>query len=279
MTAYVSPMGWGGGTFGDRGECMLAPNPGLMTLDGTNTWVLREPGAERAVVVDPGPLEDGHLDLLTERTGEVGLVLVTHHHVDHSEVAEELGRRKGAPVRALDPAYCVGGGPLADGEELEVDGLRLRVLTTPGHTADSVSLVLPAERALLSGDMVLGRGTTVVAHPDGQLGAYFDSIEKMRALAAAGEVVSIWPAHGPVLPDAAGVLEHYLVHRRERLAQVEGALRELGLAPGRELAEDESLPRRVVEVVYADVDRALWGAAELSVRAQLAYLAERGAPM
>lgn len=264
---------WSGGAYPPRADCLLAPNPGVMTLDGTNTWVLREPGADRAVVVDPGPVEDGHLDRLVAETGEVGLVLVTHHHFDHSEVAAAFADAKGCAVRALDPAYCHRGEPVADGEELDVDGLRMRVLTTPGHTADSISLVLPDQRALLSGDMVLGRGTTVVAHPDGQLGAYFDSIEKMRALVTAGEVSAIWPAHGPVLDDAGAVLDHYLVHRRERLAQVESALRELGVPLTAELAEDDTLPRQVVEIVYADVDQSVWFAAEMSVRAQLTYLA------
>ncbi|WP_244963067.1 MBL fold metallo-hydrolase [Nocardioides dongkuii] len=268
-------MSWSGGRFGDRAECLLAPNPGIMTLDGTNTWVLREPGADRAVVVDPGPIEDGHLDLLVDVTGEVGLVLLTHHHYDHAEVAETFARAKGCAVRAADPAYCFRGEPVVDGEDLSVDGLALRILTTPGHTADSISMVLPAQKALLSGDMVLGRGTTVVAHPDGRLGPYFDSIQKMRALVAAGEVETIWPAHGPVLADAGAVLDHYLVHRRDRLAQVEAALLEIGAAPHPEGIAADELPRRVVEVVYADVDPVLWDAAELSVRAQLAYLADR----
>ena len=142
--------------FGERGRCLLAPNPGMMTLDGTNTWVLREPGAERAIVVDPGPVEDGHLDLLSRTTGDVGLVLLTHHHFDHSEVAAAFAERKGCAVRALDPDYCLGATRCVDGEEIDVDGLQLRVVTTPGHTADSISFVLPAERALLTGDMVLG---------------------------------------------------------------------------------------------------------------------------
>jgi glyoxylase-like metal-dependent hydrolase (beta-lactamase superfamily II) len=264
---------WTGGTFGERARCLLAPNPGIMTLDGTNSWVLTEPGASRSVVIDPGPIEDGHVDELEEQTGEVALVLLTHHHFDHSEVAVEFATRKGCPVRALDPAYCFNADPLTDGELIDVDGLELRVLTTPGHTADSISLVLTAERALLSGDMVLGRGTTVVAYPDGQLGPYFDSIERMRSLAALGEVRTILPAHGPVLDDALGTLEYYLVHRRQRLAQVEGALAQLGVAVPD--ADDEHLPRQVVEIVYQDVDESLWGAAEWSVRAQLAYLASR----
>lgn len=267
-------MTWTGGDFGSRGRCYLAPNPGLMTLDGTNTWVLREPGASRCVVVDPGPIEDGHLDRLDDETGDVGLVLVTHHHFDHSETAEELGRRKACPVRSMGTDFTFGADPLEDGEVLDVDGLRLEVVFTPGHTVDSISLLLAAERTLLTGDMVLGRGTTVIAWPDGDLGAYFASIERMRSLAAAGDVTTLWPAHGPVLDDALGVLEFYLVHRRERLAQVESALATLsrpGLA-GPDL-DDDVLPRRVVEIVYSDVDESLWGAAEWSVRAQLAYLA------
>jgi len=244
----------------------------MMTLDGTNTWVLREPGADRCVVVDPGPLEDGHLDELVEGVGDVALVLLTHHHLDHSEAAPELARRTGAPVRALDPDLCVGAVPLVDDEVLGVDGLVLRVVATPGHTADSVSLLVPAERALLSGDMVLGRGTTVVAHPWGRLAAYFTSIERMLALAGSGEVETIWPGHGPVLDDAAGVLEHYLGHRRQRLEQVRDALSTLGVASP--VAQDEELARRVVEIVYADVDETLWVPAQLSVLAQLAYLAD-----
>jgi len=264
---------WAGGSFGERARCLLAPNPGLMTLDGTNSWVLTEPGASRSVVVDPGPVEDGHVDVLDGQTGDVALVLLTHRHFDHAEVANEFARRKGCSVRALDPAYCFRGDPLVDDEVIDVDGLRLRVVATPGHTSDSVSLVVPAEQALLSGDMVLGRGTTVVAYPDGQLGPYFESIERMRSIASSGEVATIWPAHGPVLDDALGTLQYYLVHRRQRLAQVEDALARLGV--GRPDPDDEELPRQVVEIVYQDVDESLWDAAELSVRAQLAYLAAR----
>ena len=276
--SQAAPASWSGGDFGERGRCLLAPNPGMMELDGTNTWVLREPGAARSVVVDPGPVENGHLDRLVEETGDVDVVLLTHHHRDHSEVAVAFARAKGCPVRALDPDFCFGADPLADGEVLAVDGLELRVVTTPGHTADSISLLLPAERVLLSGDMVLGRGTTVVAYPDGRLGPYFDSIERMRDLVGEGEVATIWPAHGPVVDDAAGVLDFYLTHRRQRLDQVRAALRELDADPSDvETDVDEGpLARQVVEVVYADVDESLWVPAELSVRAQLAYLAERG---
>jgi glyoxylase-like metal-dependent hydrolase (beta-lactamase superfamily II) len=148
------------------------------------------------------------------------------------------------------------------------------LVATPGHTADSLSFVLPAESAVLTGDTVLGRGTTVVSHPDGQLGAYLDSLDRLHALAEEREISTIWPGHGPVVDDALGVLDYYIAHRHERLQQVADAVAQLRGEPHPEgLAADE-LPRRVVEIVYADVDPVLWGAAELSVRAQLQHLAE-----
>ncbi|HEY0951928.1 MBL fold metallo-hydrolase [Nocardioides sp.] len=268
-------MSWSGGAFGARGVCVLAPNPDIMTLDGTNTWVLREPGARRSVVVDPGPAIAAHLDAVAAAAGEVGVVLLTHHHADHAEAAREFAERMGCGVRALDPAYRLGSEGLGDGDVVSVDGLEVRVVATPGHTADSLSFLLPAEGAVLTGDTVLGRGTTVVAHPDGQLGAYLDSLDHLHALADAHGVASIWPGHGPVIADALGALDYYIAHRRERLEQVSAALEQLRSADRPEGIAVDELPRRVVEIVYQDVDRVLWGAAELSVRAQLAYLAER----
>ena len=268
-------MGWSGGRYGSRGECVLAPNADLMTLDGTNTWVLREPDARRSVVVDPGPSIMSHLDAVAAVAGEVGVVLLTHHHADHAEAAREFAERMGCGVRALDPAYRLGSEGLGDGDVVEVDGLEVHVVATPGHTADSLSFLLPAERVVLTGDTVLGRGTTVVAHPDGQLGAYLSSLDRLHALAAEHSVAAIWPGHGPVIDDALGALDFYIGHRRERLEQVEAALARLGAVEESEGAAADRLPRRVVEIVYQDVDPVLWGAAELSVRAQLAYLAER----
>lgn len=280
MSVYVP---WRGGTFGERARCVLAPNPNIMTLDGTNTWVLREPGARRSVVVDPGPSILSHLDAVAEAAGEVGVVLLTHHHFDHSEAAREFAERMGCGVRALDPAHRLGSEGLVDGDVVEVDGLEVHVVGTPGHTADSLSFVLPGDAAVLTGDTVLGRGTTVVAHPDGQLGAYLDSLDRLHALAEREEATRILPGHGPVIDDALGALDFYIAHRRDRLAQVEQAvldlaerptlteaLTELDLGPG---SGATLTPRTVVERVYADVDPVLWGAAELSVRAQLAHLA------
>jgi glyoxylase-like metal-dependent hydrolase (beta-lactamase superfamily II) len=268
-------MSWSGGAFGERGTCVLAPNANIMTLDGTNTWVLREPGARRSVVIDPGPPDPGHLAAVEEAAGPVGVVLLTHHHLDHSEAAREFASRMGCGVRALDPAYRLGEEGLRDGDVVEVDDLEVRVVGTPGHTADSLSFLVPAEGAVLTGDTVLGRGTTVVAHPDGRLGAYLDSLDRLHALADAHEVRTIWPGHGPVIDDALGVLDYYIAHRHERLDQVRAALEQLSAEPHPEGIATDELPRRVVEIVYTDVDPVLWGAAELSVRAQLAYLQAR----
>jgi glyoxylase-like metal-dependent hydrolase (beta-lactamase superfamily II) len=271
-------MSWAGGSFGTRARCVLAPNPDIMTLDGTNTWVLREPASERSIVVDPGPQIAAHLDQVAEVAGDVRVVLLTHGHLDHSEAARSFAERMRCGVRALDPRHRLGSEGLRDGDVVAVDGLEVHVVGTPGHTSDSLSFVVPQERAVLTGDTVLGRGTTVVAHPDGRLGAYLDSLHRLHALAEAREVTAVWPGHGPVVDDAMRVLEHYLAHRAERLEQVREALRTLHAdAGGADTSADsgDDTARRVVETVYADVDPVLWGAAELSVRAQIDYLRGR----
>ena len=248
-------------TVTDRATVVRADNPGLMTLEGTNTWILREPGATRSVVVDPGPNDGAHLGRVLEEAGDVGLVLFTHHHFDHTDSMRAIADRTGAPSRATDPEFCVDAAPLADGEALDVDGLRLMVVSTPGHTSDSTCFRLLDEPSLLSGDTVLGRGTTVVAHPDGVLGPYLDSLAILRELIEEGLVERILPGHGPVIDQAGPVLDFYLEHRQERLEQVRAAL-----------DAGASTPREVVEHVYTDVDQSLWPAAELSVKAQLDYL-------
>jgi len=265
---------WSGGSFGSVAECVLAPNASPMTLDGTNTWVLRAPGSSRSVVVDPGPPDPEHLDAVLAAAGDVAVVLLTHSHLDHSESARSFAQRVGCGVRALDPAYRLGSEGIGEGDVVAVGDLEVHVVATPGHTSDSLSFLVPSERAVLTGDTVLGRGTTVVAHPDGELGAYLGSLDRLRALAEAHEVESIWPGHGPVIARALPALDHYLAHRRERLDQVRDALRSLHADARSGVPLDhDALPRRIVEIVYADVDPVLWPAAELSVRAQLAYLA------
>ena len=266
-------MTWAGGSFGPVAQCVLAPNASPMTLDGTNTWVLRDPSSSRSVVVDPGPPDAAHLDAVAAAAGDVAVVLLTHHHLDHSEAARSFAERVGCGVRALDPAYRLGSEGLGEGDVVAVGDLEVHVVATPGHTADSLSFVLPSERAVLTGDTVLGRGTTVVAHPDGELGAYLGSLDRLRALAEAHEIETIWPGHGPVIDRALPVLDYYLEPSSGTARP--GPRRPADLhADARDGVplDHESLPRRVVEIVYADVDPVLWPAAELSVRAQLAYL-------
>ncbi|MEU1789499.1 MBL fold metallo-hydrolase [Streptomyces sparsogenes] len=258
-----------GGPATDRAVCVLAPNPSPMTLDGTNTWIVSEPGSDLAVVIDPGPLDDTHLRgvvATAERAGKrVALTLLTHGHPDHAEGAARFAELTRTRVRALDPRLRLGDEGLGPGDVITTGGLELRVVPTPGHTADSLCFHLPADAAVLTGDTVLGRGTTVVAHPDGRLGDYLDSLRRLRSLAVDDGVDTVLPGHGPVLNDARGAVEYYLAHRANRLAQVETAV-ESGYRT----------PSEVVAHVYADVDRTLWPAAELSVRAQLDYLSEHG---
>jgi glyoxylase-like metal-dependent hydrolase (beta-lactamase superfamily II) len=243
-----------------------------MTLEGTNTWLLHAPGTSRALVVDPGPRAESHLravvDLAAQRGAQIAAVLLTHGHADHSEGAAELADLTGAPVRALDPAYRLGDEGLVEGDVVALDGLELQVLATPGHTGDSLSFLLRADAAtgaaLLTGDTVLGRGTTVVIPPDGRLEDYLASLQRLRDLAAAPHeaVGLVLPGHGPVLTEPVAAIEGYLRHRRARLGEVRAAL-----------AGGAVTVAEVTALVYADIDRALWPAAALSVRAQLDYLA------
>lgn len=226
---------------------LRAPNPGPMTLDGTNTWVLRGPGAEEAVIVDPGPDDADHLATVAE-TRPIAGILLTHAHPDHAEGVAAFQAMTGAQLRAL-----------ADGEQWDAAGMSITALVTPGHTADSVSYLVEAagQRAVLTGDTILGRGTTIVAWPDGDLGSYLSSLERLATL----DGVPALPGHGPALADCAVAARYYLDHRRARLQQVRAVV-----------AGGARTPADVVAIVYADVDRSLWPAAEWSVRAQLAYL-------
>ena len=266
-----APMQAGAGIDGsgtERVRCLLAPNPSLMTLDGTNTWLVAEPGSAAVIVVDPGPDDEGHLQricaVVAERGQRVAGIVLTHRHIDHSAGAPRLAELTGAFVRAVDPLQRLGSEGLAAGDVLDSSGCELRVIETPGHTDDSVCLHLPADNVVLTGDTVLGRGTAVIAD-DGSLGDYLDSLRRLRALTEQTGLSALLPGHGPLLANPAGVLDFYLTHRAERLDEVRAAL-----------AAGDRTPAEIVPRVYAAVDPALWPFAQSSVRAQLRYLRDHG---
>jgi glyoxylase-like metal-dependent hydrolase (beta-lactamase superfamily II) len=264
----------GSGT--SRTRCVLAPNPSLMTLDGTNTWLVAEPGSASAIVVDPGPDHEGHLARVRAAAAAAGQriekIVLTHGHADHSAGAGRLAELTGAPVLAVDPAHRAGAGPqggrasgeLGTGDTVRAGGCELTVIGTPGHTGDSVCLLLEADGVLLTGDTVLGRGTTVIAG-DGSLSDYLRSLDRLRALADEPGLRALLPGHGPLLTEPAATLDHYITHRQERTVAVSAAL-----AAGARTVPD------IVAGVYTDVDPALWPFAQWSVRATLDYLADRG---
>jgi glyoxylase-like metal-dependent hydrolase (beta-lactamase superfamily II) len=241
----------------DTASVLLCDNPGIMTLDGTNTWVLRGPGSDEIVIVDPGPDDTAHIERVAA-LGRIALVLISHRHGDHTDGIDQLVDATGAVVRSVGSGFLRGlGGPLTDGEVIDAAGLRITVLATPGHTADSVSFLL--DDAVLTADTVLGRGTTVIDNEDGNLGDYLESLRRLHGLGSR----TVLPGHGPDLADVEAVSGMYLAHREERLDQVRAALRALG---------DDATARQIVEHVYTDVDEELWDAAEWSVQAQLNYL-------
>ena len=233
---------------------VLAPNPGPMTLDGTNSYVLSA-GRGPSVIVDPGPDDAGHLATLAATNPE--LILITHRHADHTEASAALHRLTGAPVRALDRAQCHGGDPLRDGELIEAAGVSIRVLATPGHTDDSACFVLAD--GILTGDTILGQGTTVL---DGSLADYLDSLKSLRSY---GDT-TVLPGHGAQLPSIADACDALIDHREMRLAEVRAALARLGA--------DATVPQ-VTDSVYPQVDPRIRFAAEQSVQSQLDYLRAR----
>lgn len=249
-----------------------ANNPSPMTLDGTNTWVLVGAGGSPAIVVDPGPDDVAHHEAVLEAAELAGaqgtaLVLLTHWHPDHAEGAEAFASLAQAPLRAVARDLCVGAQPLVDRERVSVGDITLDVVATPGHTADSACFVLEGDRALLTGDTVLGAGSTLIAYPDGRLGDYMKTLGTLRSLVDERRLVVVLPGHGPARDDPAALIDEYLEHRRQRLDRVRAAI-----AGG---ADDV---QAVLEAVYGRIGDGLRDAARWTVLAQLDYLRELGEP-
>ncbi|GHD02326.1 MBL fold metallo-hydrolase [Zhihengliuella salsuginis] len=263
---------------------LLAPNPSPMTLDGTQSYAVRFPGHESVVIVDPGPADDPHLEALAA-LGNVALILITHRHADHTAGIDRLHELTGAPVRAAAAEFCrpaaagppahdtaVGfGDPLRHGELITEAGVDIKVLATPGHTSDSMSFFLPEDGthgAMITGDTILGRGTTILDFPDGTLGDYLETLD---LLAGFGDA-TVLPAHGGTLPSLASIARAYRTHREERLAQVRAAVAQVESSRANAGSPAAATVAEVADVVYADVDPSVRSAAEHSVAAQLAYL-------
>jgi glyoxylase-like metal-dependent hydrolase (beta-lactamase superfamily II) len=238
-----------------------------MTGPGTNTYLV---GARQPLLIDTGAGVAGYVPLLSgfladERLGEVRQVLLTHRHVDHiggvPDVRRVFPRVPVAKLVRNDSTLPVRMEPLADGAVIRGAGVTLHAVYTPGHASDHLCYYLEEERALFTGDLILGGSTTVIPPDDGDLGDYIASLRRALAL----DVQRIYPAHGPVLEPARPVIERYIAHRLERDAQILAALR-----AGAATVAD------VVARVYREVPVALHGVARLSVLSHLAKLERDG---
>jgi glyoxylase-like metal-dependent hydrolase (beta-lactamase superfamily II) len=237
---------------------VIAPNPSPFTGPGTNTWIVGE--APAVVVIDPGPDDESHLAAIEKALGgvAVGAILVTHSHADHLPLAEPLARRHQAARVARYPE-------LADGDLVRVGPLTLQALYTPGHAPDHLAFWLPDDRVLFTGDLILGRGSSMVTYPEGDVAAYLRSLERMAEL----QPRLLFPGHWDPVEDAAGKIAEYRRHRLEREAQVAA---ELGRGPGtaRELTE------RIYAAELAGQPEQLMRGAEMTLRAHLRKLVDEG---
>lgn len=245
----------------ERVRLVRANNPSPMTLEGTNTYLVG--AGQDLLILDPGPSDALHLDAVREAVGDarVTAILLTHRHYDHSQAAHEFAREFDAQVAAFGGPDEFAEVPVADGARVGGHGVFLTAVHTPGHAHDHVCYVLEEERVLFSGDHVLGRGTTIIAFPDGDLGAYMASLERVQSIAP----VRIFPGHGPIIDDPMPVLAEYTEHRLMRERQIIDAL-----------ANGPGTPMDFVKQIYTDVDPKLHTAAEFNVKAHLDKLLKEG---
>lgn len=248
--------------------CIRAGNASPMAFEGTNTWVVHPEGAPACVVVDPGTDRTSHLGVVREfarsRGADIGIVMVTHAHVDHVSGAHELAGACGASLLMRRE------GGLPDGPLRLLDGLvDAEIVSLPGHSPDSVGIVLTHERAVLSGDLFFSRGWSVIPHPEGDLAQYFASLDLMRAMLESGRVGTVLPGHREVMGARRAIerIDEYAKHRRERLEDVLATARRLGTFDAKAIAAD----------AYSEVkDPMLLKAAYMSVASQVDYLEGKG---
>jgi glyoxylase-like metal-dependent hydrolase (beta-lactamase superfamily II) len=241
-----------------------ANNPGPLSLAGTNTWILtgRAPGA--TVVIDPGPPLEEHLSAL-RAAGRPAAIVLTHHHLDHSEAAPALADEFGIPVYAALPELARDSRPLAEGEVLELAGWHIEVLATPGHTSDSVCLSI--DGGLFTGDTLLGGSTTIIAPPTGSLADYFDTMARLSALSGTPG----FPGHGPAFSSVGAWATHNAEYREERLAQLSGIYKAIDPSGG-----EAQVVSRVASAAYGENGAPVAPYIEAMVAAQLTFLRERG---
>jgi recombination protein RecT len=251
---------------------LTAPNPGVMTGPGTNTYIVGD-AATGYTVIDPGPDDAVHRARLLQATGgDVRHIVCTHSHPDHSPGAKPLqaacdrhpailglaSRPTSRPASAFTPDR-----ELADGEVVAVEGggtsHSLRVIHTPGHAANHLCLVLVEDGLLFSGDHILNGSTTIVDPPDGDMTAYLDSLDRLTAACGEFHIDFILPAHGHVLGFAADAIARLKKHRLDREAKVLAAMR---AKPGADIAD-------WVPLAYADVPQKLWPIAQRSLLAHV----------
>ncbi len=245
---------------------LRAHNPSPMTLDGTNGYAVRV-GPRALVAIDPGPRDDAQRDAFLrfarDNDAEYAAILVTHGHPDHAPGAAPLAAATGAPVLAHPAAAFPHDRALADGERLEYADTALTALHALGHARDHLVFVLEDERALFTGDVVIGTGTVVIAPPGGDMRTYQRTLRRLRD--EHGDARALYGGHGPEVRDARAKLDEYIAHREARERQLLAAL---GEGPA-------TLPE-LVPRIYADVDRRLWPAAGRQILAYLIALEAEG---